>query len=231
MLFSWKIILIISSWKQKKTIINKNGKMKYKGKILVGLIAILPIVLVYEVIDLVPDWIYNPIKDVLEVSEFLSKILGLCVICVVLWAVGGIINGEMGTQLKQWVSSMIKKIPVIGYLFRVVSQMLDTIKYTNSFKEVVLIRIKGGFFVCAYISHEHEGYLWLHVPSLPAPWTGPIPLIVKADAVIRTDIKVRTLLDSVITLGTSQSTEEIISSLKAKLKEEEIPFKEKPHSV
>ena len=192
---------------------------KSKGNLLVGLIAILPVIVVYEVIDLVPDWIYNPIKNFVGLSEFLSKILGLCVICVVLWAVGGIINGEMGTQLKKWVASIIRRIPVIGYLFQVVSQMLDTIKYTNSFKEVVIIPINGKFFVFAYVSYEAFGYIWLHIPSLPAPWTSPVPLVIEKNSVIRTNIRVRTLFDSIITVGTSTSTEDMIKELKEKLKD------------
>ena len=188
--------------------------MKNKSHFLVGLIAILPIVLILKVFASVPSWIVDPLKDYMP--DFLAEILGLFLLLSLIWGIGLFINqGKIGIALKNWVVSVVDKIPVIGYLFRIIGQVIRTLKYTASFKEVVLVEFPGkGKWAPAYIAQKYDGLLALHLPSAPSAWTAPQLLIVEEKDVIYTELGPQSLFNSVLTLGTSADMQEIMEELR-----------------
>ena len=184
-----------------------------KSHFLVGLIAILPFVLLFKLFASVPGWILDPLKEWLP--DLLAELLGLAILLGAIWLIGLFINqGKIGIALKKWVISVVKKIPVIGPIFKTVGQVIQTVKYTDSFKGVVLVEFPvKGKWAPAYMVQEYEGYLALHLPSSPSAWTAPQLLIMKEKDVIRTNIKPQSLFSSVLTLGTSEAMLEIIKEV------------------
>ena len=144
--------------------------MKQKNHFLVGLIAVvLPVVLGDKLLNSVPEWIVNPFEYYLHIPEFFSRILGLCSLCGFIWAIGLFINqGRFGIALKSWVVSVVCKIPVIGDIFRMLGQVVSTLKYTDSFgsfislNDVNTMAFSPFSNISSRISHIRS-YLWLIV--------------------------------------------------------------------
>ncbi len=178
-----------------------------------GLIAILPIVLIFKAFEAVPSWIVNPLSGCMP--TLLAKILGLLILLVVIWCIGLFINqGKIGIALKKWVISIVGKIPVIGYLFRIIGQVINTLKYTASFKEVVLVEYPmKGKWAPAYVAQEYERFLALHLPSAPSAWTAPQLIIVDKKDVVYTTLSPKNLFNAVLTLGTAEDMKEIVKEL------------------
>lgn len=190
--------------------------MKRKNHFLVGLIAVvLPVVLGDKLLAAVPYWLVNPIEYYLCLPEFFARIFGLGLLFGVIWGIGLFINqGKFGIALKNWVVSIVVKIPVIGDVFRILGQVVSTLKYTDSFKEVVLVEYpRKGMWAPAYVAHENEEYLTIHLPSAPSAWTAPQLLIVNKCQVKRTNIKPQSLFKAVLTLGTTADMQEIMKEV------------------
>jgi uncharacterized membrane protein len=199
--------------------------------LLTGIITILPIVLFVVIIgwlvNLVLGWVGRittlfPEKmwDALGLPEVVVNLLGFIILCALVWLLGFVMNQrKMGKKLKSWFSPIISKVPLLNSLSKITNQVTMTLKDTNSFKEVVVVRFPSettwsiGFItgenVEVFGDMVEENLVSVFIPTTPNPTNGFLVLMNIKD-LKKTDVPVATAISFIISMGTAGATKEIL---------------------
>ena len=208
----------------------ENAERK-SNHLLTGIITILPIVLFVVIIgwlvNLVLGWVGRittlfPEKmwDALGLPEVVVNLLGFIILCALVWLLGFVMNQrKMGKKLKSWFSPIISKVPLLNSLSKITNQVTMTLKDTNSFKEVVVVRFPAettwsiGFItgenVEAFGDVVGESLVSVFIPTTPNPTNGFLVLMNIKD-VKKTDVPVATAISFIISMGTAGATNEVL---------------------
>ena len=206
--------------------------MKRKSNhLLTGITTILPIVLFVVIIgwlvNLVLGWVGRittlfPEKmwDALGLPEVVVNLLGFIILCALVWLLGFVMNQrKMGKKLKSWFSPIISKVPLLNSLSKITNQVTMTLKDTNSFKEVVVVRFPAettwsiGFItgenVEAFGDVVGESLVSVFIPTTPNPTNGFLVLM-NIKNLKKTDVPVATAISFIISMGTAGATNEVL---------------------
>ena len=208
----------------------ENAERK-SNHLLTGIITILPIVLFVVIIgwliNLVLGWVGRittlfPEKmwDALGLPEVVVNLLGFIILCALVWLLGFVMNQrKMGKKLKSWFSPIISKVPLLNSLSKITNQVTMTLKDTNSFKEVVVVRFPAettwsiGFItgenVEAFGDVVGESLVSVFIPTTPNPTNGFLVLM-NIKNVKKTDVPVATAISFIISMGTAGATNEVL---------------------
>jgi len=206
-------------------------KAKWSNHLLTGVITVLPIVLfiiiVTWLVGLILGWVGQitslfpqSMWDTLGLPKVAVNLLGFLILCVAVWLLGFIMNQKrIGKKLKDFFRPIFSKIPLLSSLSRIVNQITRTLKDSNSFKEVVLVKFPTDkFWSVGFITGENhealgeivgEELVSVFVPTTPNPTNGFIVLMSPSNFV-RTDIPVATAISFVISMGTAGATNEVL---------------------
>ena len=205
-------------------------KVEKKNHLLTGIITILPIVLFVVIISwlisLVLGWVGRitalfPEKmwDTLGLPEFVVNVLGFVILCALVWLLGFIMNQKkIGKKLKSWFSPIISRVPLLNSLFKITNQVTRTLKETNSFKEVVLVRFPTekswsvGFITGdseAFGETVGENLVSVFIPTTPNPTNGFLVLM-RTEDLKKTDVPVATAISYIISMGTAGAANEVL---------------------
>ena len=210
---------------------NKMGNVEKKSNhLLTGIITILPIVLFVVIItwlvSLVLGWVGRitalfPEKmwDALGLPEVVVNLLGFIILCAFVWLLGFIMNQKkIGKKLKSWFSPIISKVPLLNSLSKITNQVTKTLKDTNSFKEVVLVRFPTDkSWSIGFITGDSEAFgdavgdslVSVFIPTTPNPTNGFLVLMSAKD-LKKTDVPVATAVSFIISMGTAGATNEVL---------------------
>ena len=208
----------------------ENAERK-SNHLLTGIITILPIVLFVVIIgwlvNLVLGWVGRittlfPEKmwDALGLPEVVVNMLGFIILCALIWLLGFVMNQrKMGKKLKGWFSPIISKVPLLNSLSKITNQVTMTLKDTNSFKEVVVLRFPSEtMWSIGFITGENvevfgdmveENLVSVFIPTTPNPTNGFLVLMNIKD-LKKTDVPVATAISFIISMGTAGATKEIL---------------------
>jgi uncharacterized membrane protein len=177
---------------------------------LAGLLVIVPL----GVTALILVWLFNWIDDILQpviVAIWGQRIpgVGFGVIIILIYIVGLIASNFFGKRLVYYIERyIINKIPVIGYLYSGIKQILESFSKTskNGFLKVVFVEFprKGiksiGFITKEETDKNGEHQYYVFIPTAPNPTTGFL-LIVKKEDLIDTSMSVDEAVKLVISAG------------------------------
>ena len=202
---------------------------KKNNNLLTGIITLLPILVFVVIIvwlgDLILGWVGRitslfpqSMWDTLGLPEIVVNILGFIILCSIVWFVGFIMNQKkVGKILKDWFDPIISKVPLLNSLSKITNQVTNTLKDTNSFKEVVLVRFPAektwsvGFITGEnpeVFRNEMEGHLVsVFIPTTPNPTNGFLVLMDTKD-LKRTNVPVSTAISFIISMGTAGAANE-----------------------
>ena len=200
-----------------------------KDSFFTGLKTILPIVLFIIILGwvigmlfywiecielLIPERILNAIG----LPNIVIKLLGLLFICIIIWIIGAISKQpRMSKKFKSWLEPLIYRIPLLSHLFKITNQVASTLRDTDSFKKVVLVKTFNYGYEVGFITGERpQGFCESLNESnlisvvLPfSPLTSYRVLLVKPEDVIETDVPVSIAISYIISMGASGATSEI----------------------
>ena len=204
---------------------------KKNNHLLTGIITILPIVLFVVIISwlvsLVLGWVGRittlfpeKIWDALGLPEVVVNLLGFIILCAIIWLLGFVMNQKkIGKKLKSWFSPIISKVPLLNSLSKITNQVTKTLKDTNSFKEVVLVRFPTekswsiGFITGdnseAFGDVVGDDLVSVFIPTTPNPTNGFLVLMSTKD-LKKTDVPVATAISFIISMGTAGATNEVL---------------------
>ncbi|MBN1367025.1 MAG: DUF502 domain-containing protein [Dehalococcoidales bacterium] len=188
-----------------KSILKKLG-----SHFLAGLLVMVPLGL----IALTLVWLFNWIDDILQpvIFFFWHKDIpgvGFGVIIVLIYIIGLIVSNFLGKRALYFAERyVINKIPVVGFFYRGIKQILESFSRTskNGFLKVVFVEFphKGtkaiGFITNEEILENGEKQYNVFVPTAPNPTTGFL-LIVQEQDIIPTKMSVDEAFKLVISAG------------------------------
>jgi len=202
----------------------------FKDSFFTGLRTILPIVLFIIILG----WVLGTLFDWIECIELLFpesmlkaiglpdvviKLLGLLLICVIVWIIGTISKQpRMSKKFKSWLDPIIYRIPLLSHLFKITNQVASTLRDTDSFKKVVLVKTFNDGYEVGFITGENpQGFCESLNESelisvvLPfSPLTSYRVLIVKPENVVETDVPVSVAISYIISMGAAGATNQIV---------------------
>lgn len=203
--------------------VNKNG-----SNLLTGLGCLFPLVILVIGFDLILGWIGritelfpHTVWDTLGLPEFVVNLLVLILLCILVWFLGFMMNQKgIGNKLTNLVSPILLKVPLVSSLFKITRQITVTLKNTNSFKKVLLVRfpIETAWSVAFLTGENPEAFkdsidepnlVSVFIPTTPNPTNGYLVLMDPKDYV-ETEISVSVAVSFIISMGTAGATNEII---------------------
>lgn len=180
---------------------------------------------VWKLVQLLPPsvvWIFGE-------SEVFVHILCLLIICWIIWLLGFIVNRwKIGQRIKNWLNSVISRVPLLNSLSKVTNQIANTLENTDSFKKVVLLRFPNEkswsiWFVTGENTWMFDKELGedelvsIFIPTTPNPTNWFLVLLEQKDF-IETQVPVATALSFIISMWTAGAAEEILKEVKVEKK-------------
>ena len=195
-----------------------------------GLRTILPLVLFVIILG----WVFGTLFDWIENIELLFperlfvmiglpdvmiKLIGLFLFCVVVWVIG-IISKQprMSKKFKSWLDPVITRIPLLSHLYSITNQVASTLRDTDSFQKVVLVKTTQNAYEVGFITGENpQGFCESLNESnlvsvvLPfSPLTSYRILLVKPNDIVETKVPVSVALSYIISMGAAGATNQIV---------------------
>lgn len=202
----------------------------FKDSFFAGLRTILPFVLFLIILGWIIGTLFYWIECVellfpdsmlmaIGLPDVVVKILGLVSICVVIWIIGIIAKQPyMSKKFKDWLNPIIYRIPLLSHLFKITNQVESSLRNTDSFKKVVLVRTcQYGYEVGFITGEDHKAFCdALKRPELISvvlpfsPLTSYRIILFKPEDVIEVKMPVSTAISYILSMGAAGATNEIL---------------------
>lgn len=186
-----------------------------------GFVALLPIVLfiwillwIFSLIQSYVSWIGTFISGYIsyEIPSFVLTVASCVLLVAFVWLVGVIMNEKhLGHKLKEWITPLILKVPLLSTLFRIINQISHTLQDKDAFRKTVIVEFNGLIFV-GFVTLEHpkvfeevlnkHNLVTVFIPTTPNPTNGFLVMLDK-NKVIYTDIPTSDAISFVVTMGTA----------------------------
>lgn len=184
---------------------------------LIGTLAVIPIVIILQIIIFVKE----------RVSDLFSMVYGYAdnyLYTLLVFAVSFLILAALGFEIvkkgRPWVITafefVIDKIPLLNTVYRVLKKVINMFSSHNETfaKEVVYIEYpKEGIWVPAYVTNRHENKYVLFVPTSPNPTSGFTVIMDKAK-VIESEMDIEETASFIVSLGVDFSKAQETNKLK-----------------
>ena len=192
-----------------------------KDNFFTGLRTILPLLLFIIILG----WVFGTLFYWIECIELLFpekiltkiglpdvviKLLALFFICVVIWIIGIIANQPyMSKKFKSWLNPIIYRVPLLSHLFKINNQVESSLRNTDSFKKVVLVKTCPNGYEVGFITGENPKAFCkaLRRPELISvvlpfsPLTSYRIVLVKPEDIIEVDMSVSAALSYILSMG------------------------------
>ncbi|MEI7641390.1 MAG: DUF502 domain-containing protein [bacterium] len=193
----------------------KNTFSTFWGRIITGLIVLLPLSLTLYLSYIVFMWLDSILGTLLNkyLEEHYIKGLGLLMLVLFIWFTGLLTRNLIGKRFVQLYESFLHRVPILGNIFGTFKKISDTLLSgeKKSFKQVVLVLLPGmdiysiGFLTTGEVVKlkargKTTDILHVLIPTTPNPTSGFI-VLVKKNNVIPVDMTVEEGLKAVISLG------------------------------
>ncbi len=171
---------------------------------LIGVFAVIPIVIVLQIIIFVKDLVANLFNFVYGYSDnYLYTIVVFAVSFILLVWIGS----TTAKKGRSWVISafdfIIDRIPFLNTIYRVLKKvinMLSSHEQTMT-KEVVYVEYpKEGVWVPAYVTNKHDDKYILFVPTSPNPTSG-FTVIVDKSKLIKSAMNIEEATSFIVSVG------------------------------
>jgi len=200
----------------------------FKDSFFAGLRTILPFVLFFIILGWVIGTLFywidciellfpESILMAIGLPDVVIKVLGLLLICIAIWIIGTIAKQPyMSKKFKNWLNPIIYRVPLLSHLFKITNQVESSLRDTDSFKKVVLVKTCHYGYEVGFITGENPKAFCesLKKPELIsvvlpfAPLTSYRIVLVKPEDVIEVKMPVSTALSYILSMGAAGGTNE-----------------------
>ena len=206
--------------KDGKLDVEPEKKKRFK-RLIRGFVTLLPIVLfvvilvwLWSVIKYSVSWIGDLIIGYIdyEIPVWVVHVVSFFVLLFLIWFVGFLMDENiLGDKLRNLFRPIIKRIPVLNYLFKVTNQVFDTLTKTNSLKETVILKC-GPLNLVGFITSRHPKSLEkdlnnpnlvsVFFPTTPNPTNGILAAVDEKD-LMPSEMNIPDGVSFVISMGTA----------------------------
>ena len=182
---------------------------KLRTQFLAGILIIVPL----GATILILAWIFNVVDNVLQpiIGYVWGRTItgvGFGITIALIYLAGVIATNILGKRLIRYGESLLRKVPIVRYLYAGVKQILESFSEPGKtgFMQVVLIEFpRRGMKSIAFITNEsHDKYgrklLNVFIPTAPNPTSGFLE-IVRENKIARTNISVEDALKMIVSAG------------------------------
>ena len=182
----------------------------FRGRIISGLLILLPLAATYLIIKFVFDLIDPPLVQVIdEITGRHIPGIGIVSFVIVLYLVGLVGSYVIGRRLIAFGHHIADYIPIVRPIYRTAKQTVDALGPTNvkkHYNRVVLldfprVGIKSiGFATSSFEDPNGDPLIAVYIPTTPIPTSGYLALV-REDEVISTTLSVDEAMKIVISGG------------------------------
>ncbi len=182
-----------------------NASIKtYLNYFLIGTFAIVPIVIVLQIIFFVETLISNLFRIVYGFADsYLYTSLVFVISFTLLIYIGHTIVQKGGSLVIRIFDVVIEKIPLLNTVYRVLKKVIAMFlsHEQNIAKEVVYVEYpKEGIWVPAYITNRAENKYVLFIPTSPNPTSG-FTVIVDKSRVVKSAMNIEEATSFIVSVG------------------------------
>ena len=171
---------------------------------LIGAFAVIPIVIVLQIIIFVKGLVSNLFNVVYDVSDnYLYTALVFAVSFIILVSIGSTIVKKGRSWVIGLFDFVIDRIPFLNTIYRVLKKVINMFSSHEQTmtKEVVYVEYpKEGIWVPAYVTNKHDDKYILFIPTSPNPTSG-FTVIVDKSKLIQSAMNIEEATSFIVSVG------------------------------
>ena len=171
---------------------------------LIGVFAVIPIVIVLQIILFVKGLVSELFQIVYGFSDnYLYTALVFAVSFVILVSIGNTIVIKGRSWIIGIFDFVIDRIPFLNTIYRVLKKVINMLssREQTMAKEVVYVEYpKEGIWVPAYVTNKHDDKYILFVPTSPNPTSG-FTVIVDKSKLVKSDMNIEEATSFIVSVG------------------------------
>ena len=171
---------------------------------LIGVFAVIPIVIVLQIIIFVKGLVSNLFNVVYDVSDnYLYTALVFAVSFVILVSIGSTIVKKGRSWVIGIFDFVIDRIPFLNTIYRVLKKVINMFSSHEQTmtKEVVYVEYpKEGIWVPAYVTNKQDDKYILFIPTSPNPTSG-FTVIVDKSKLIQSAMNIEEATSFIVSVG------------------------------
>ena len=177
---------------------------KLLNDFLIGVFAVIPIVVVLQIIIFVKELVSELFQVVYGFSDnYLYTAIVFAVSFIILVSIGGTIVKKGRSMVISSFDFIIARIPFLNTIYRVLKKVINMFsshEQTMS-KEVVYVEYpKEGIWVPAYVTNKHDDKYVLFIPTSPNPTSG-FTVIVDKSKLVKSDMNIEEATSFIVSVG------------------------------
>jgi uncharacterized membrane protein len=177
---------------------------KLLNDFLIGVFAVIPIVVVLQIIIFVKELVSELFQVVYGFSDnYLYTVLVFAVSFIILVSIGNTIVKKGRSWVISAFDFVIARIPFLNTIYRVLKKVINMFssREQTMAKEVVYVEYpKEGIWVPAYVTNKHENKYVLFVPTSPNPTSG-FTVIVDKSKLVKSDMNIEEATSFIVSVG------------------------------
>ncbi|MGR8979645.1 MAG: DUF502 domain-containing protein [Gammaproteobacteria bacterium] len=183
---------------------------------LIGVLAVIPIVIVLQIMIFVKDRVSDLIGMVYSVADnylYTLMVFGVSIM-ILIW-----IGRKIFVDGRHWVIAsfdhIIDKIPLFNTIYRVIKKVVNMFASQDKAiaKEVVYVEYpKEGVWMTAYVTNRYDDMVVLFIPTSPNPTSG-FTVIVNKSKVVKSAMNIEEASSVVISVGVDYNKVSEIAAL------------------
>jgi uncharacterized membrane protein len=171
---------------------------------LIGIFAVIPIVIVLQIIFFVKDLVSDLFQFVYGYSDnYLYTALVFAVSFIILVSIGSTIVKKGRSWVISIFDFVIDRIPFLNTIYRVLKKVINMFSSHEQTmtKEVVYVEYpKAGIWVPAYVTNKHDDKYILFIPTSPNPTSG-FTVIVDKSKLIKSAMNIEEATSFIVSIG------------------------------
>ena len=177
---------------------------KLLNDFLIGVFAVIPIVVVLQIIIFVKGLVSELFHVVYGFSDnYLYTALVFAVSFIILVSIGSTIVKKGRSWVISIFDFVIARIPFLNTIYRVLKKVINMFssREQTMTKEVVYVEYpKEGIWVPAYVTNKHDDKYILFIPTSPNPTSG-FTVIVDKSKLVKSDMNIEEATSFIVSVG------------------------------
>ncbi len=171
---------------------------------LIGVLAVIPIVIVLQIMIFVKDRVSDLFRMVYGFSDsYIYTSLVFAISFVILASIGNTIVKKGGSWIISAFDYIIDRIPFLNTIYRVLKKVINMFSSHDqkAVKDVVYVEYpKEGVWMAAYVTNRHDDMVVLFIPTSPNPTSG-FTVIVHKSKVIKSAMDIEEASSFIVSVG------------------------------
>lgn len=181
----------------------KNTVKTVVNYVLIGVIAVIPVVLIFQIVVFVQLFLKDFVLFVHGRYDNPLVTVALFVSAIAILAYFGKLLKNDKAHVLYFVENLIQRIPVIGSIYRVTRKLLRLFLASeeSAIQNVVYVEYpKEGMWVPAYVTNRVDDCYILYIPTSPNPTSG-FTVMVDKSKVIESNMNVEEVSSFIMSVG------------------------------